>query len=41
LFARQGFASQIVHIGTFLRNQIGCHQTHNANAYTFLLQRLR
>ena len=38
LFADQGFAAQVVHIGTFLRHQTGCKQTHNPNAYTFLLQ---
>jgi SAM-dependent methyltransferase len=39
LFARYGFAARVVHIGTFLRQQVGCEQTHNPNAYTFLLQR--
>lgn len=39
LFAGCGFAAQVVHIGTFLRQQIGCEQTHNPNAYTFLMQR--
>ena len=38
LFASLGFAGQVVHIGTFLRQQIGCDQTHNPNAYTFLLR---
>jgi SAM-dependent methyltransferase len=38
LFAGWGFAAQVVHIGTFLRQQIGCKQTHNPNAYTFLLR---
>jgi len=37
LFARCGFAAQAVHIGAFLRHQTGCGQTHNPNAYTFLL----
>jgi hypothetical protein len=37
LFAACGFAARVVHIGTFLRQQIGCEQTHNPNAYTFLL----
>jgi SAM-dependent methyltransferase len=36
-FAECGFAARVVHIGTFLRQQIGCAQTHNPNAYTFLL----
>jgi len=31
----------VVHIGTFLRQQIGCEQTHNPNAYTFLLHPLK
>ena len=38
LFAGCGFAARVVHIGTFLRQQIGCEQTHNPNAYTFLLR---
>ena len=38
LFADCGFAAQALHIGSFLRRQIGCDQTHNANAYTFLLR---
>jgi ubiquinone/menaquinone biosynthesis C-methylase UbiE len=38
LFAAQGFAAQVLHIGTFLRSQIGCEETHNENAYTFLLR---
>ncbi len=37
LFAACGFAAQVVHIGTFLQQQTGCLQTHNPNAYTFLL----
>ncbi len=32
--AAGGFAAQVLHIGTFLRKQIGCEQTHNPNAYT-------
>lgn len=36
LFVRQGFAVQPLHIGSFLRQRIGCHRTHNPNAYTFL-----
>ena len=39
LFARQGFAAQVIHIGTFAREQFGCDQTHNPNAYTFFLER--
>ena len=38
LFAGQGFTAQVFHIGSFLRQQIGCEQTHNPNAYTFLLR---
>jgi SAM-dependent methyltransferase len=37
LFAACGFAAQALHIGAFLRRQTGCGQTHNPNAYTFLL----
>jgi SAM-dependent methyltransferase len=39
LFAACGFTARVVHIGTFLRHQVGCEQTHNLNAYTFLLNR--
>lgn len=39
LFARQGFAAQVIHIGTFLREQFGGEDTHNPNAYTFYLTR--
>lgn len=38
LFAACGFSAQVIHIGTFVRNQLGCEETHNPNAYTFLLQ---
>jgi hypothetical protein len=38
LFAAGGFVAQVLHIGTFLRQQVGCEQTHNPNAYTFLLR---
>jgi ubiquinone/menaquinone biosynthesis C-methylase UbiE len=38
LFADWGFAAQVVHIGAFMRQQFGCEQTHNPNAYTFLLR---
>jgi SAM-dependent methyltransferase len=37
LFARHGFAAQVLHIGTFLREYVGAGQTHNPNGYTFLL----
>jgi hypothetical protein len=39
LFAAHGFTGQVMHIGSFLREQFGCEETHNANAYTFILQR--
>lgn len=38
-FAGHGFQAQVIHIGTFLR-QIGCEETHNPNAYTFILRPL-
>ena len=38
LFGACGFTAQVVHIGAFLRQQVGCEQTHNPNAYTFLLR---
>lgn len=38
LFARYGFSGQAIHIGSFLAHHTGCHQTHNPNAYTFILQ---
>jgi SAM-dependent methyltransferase len=38
LFAECGFAARVVHVGTFLRQQIGCEKTHNPNAYTFFLR---
>ena len=38
LFNRRGFDVQAVHIGSFLCWATGCDQTHNENAYTFLLR---
>jgi SAM-dependent methyltransferase len=38
LFARHGFTTQVIHIGAFLRQQIGCEHTHNPNAYTLILR---
>ena len=38
-FARHGFVGQVLHIGSFLRRQVGCEGTHNWNAYTFMLRR--
>jgi SAM-dependent methyltransferase len=37
LFAECGFAARVVHVGTFLRQQVECEHTHNPNAYTFFL----
>jgi ubiquinone/menaquinone biosynthesis C-methylase UbiE len=37
-FARHGFAAQVLHIGSWLRQQVGCEHTHNPNAYTFWLR---
>lgn len=39
LFERAGFNVQVVHIGTFLKWQFGCDETHNQNAYTFVAHR--
>ncbi|HSU53730.1 MAG TPA: class I SAM-dependent methyltransferase [Candidatus Dormibacteraeota bacterium] len=39
LFGRHGFEGQIIHIGTYLRDEYRCTQTHNPNAYTFYLWR--
>jgi SAM-dependent methyltransferase len=36
-FAPQGFTAQVRHIATFLRQRIGCDQTHNPNAYNLIL----
>jgi SAM-dependent methyltransferase len=37
LFEDSGFTGQVIHIGTFLRDQVGWDRTHNPNAYTFWL----
>ena len=37
VFGEHGFTGQVVHIGTFLNQQVRCDETHNPNAYTFLL----
>ncbi len=37
LFEQLGFAGQMVHIDTFLKWRFGCEETHNKNAYTFVL----
>jgi SAM-dependent methyltransferase len=36
-FEKNGFLAQVRHVGTFLRQRVGCDQTHNPNAYTFIL----
>ncbi len=36
LCVRHGFAVQPLHIGSYLRHRVGCQETHNPNAYTFL-----
>jgi hypothetical protein len=41
LFAQHGFAARVWHIGTFLRQQFGCDETHNPNAYTFVLRAMK
>ena len=38
LFAAHGFKAQVIHIGTFLRDQLGWEETYNPSAYTFLLR---
>jgi hypothetical protein len=38
LFAAQGFEGSVLHVATFLREQVGCEETHNPKAYTFLLR---
>lgn len=35
LLVRHGFAVQPLHIGSYLRQRVGCQETHNPNAYTF------
>jgi len=41
LFAQHGFAVQALHIGSYLRWRVGCPESHNPNAYTFLAFRER
>ena len=36
LLAQHGFAVQPLHIGSYLRCRVGCNETHNPDAYTFL-----
>ena len=40
LFSSHGFECRVLHIGSFLKEGIGCDQTHNLNAYTFFLWRV-
>ena len=40
LFTSQGFASQAIHVGSFLSHHTGCQDTHNPNAYTLILRSL-
>jgi len=40
MFANHGFSAQVVHVGTFLRQKVGCFETHNLNAYNFFLWRV-
>jgi SAM-dependent methyltransferase len=39
LFDSYGFTAQVLHVATFLRQTVGCGQTHNPNAYSFFLRR--
>lgn len=39
LFTQPGFTVQPLHIGSYLRQRVGCNETHNPNAYTFLALR--
>jgi SAM-dependent methyltransferase len=36
LFVNHGFTVQPLHVGSYLRQRVGCRETHNPNAYTFL-----
>jgi SAM-dependent methyltransferase len=38
LFARHGFEAQMIHIGSLLGERVGWPETHNPNAYTFVLR---
>jgi len=38
LFEREGFAAQVIHVDSFLSEYAFGAQTHNPNAYTFLLR---
>ena len=39
LFANHGFSGQIIQIKSFLRQEFGCDNTHNPNAYTLIVHR--
>src|SRR4051812_6519154 len=41
VFARHGFATQAIHIASFLQEQFECPFSYNPNAYTFILAALR
>jgi hypothetical protein len=36
LLRQHGFTVQPLHIGSYLRQRVGCQDTHNPAAYTFL-----
>jgi hypothetical protein len=36
LFEQQGFQGRVIHLGSFLRQLVGCEHTHNPYAYTFI-----
>jgi hypothetical protein len=38
LFASHGFATQAIHLGSFLAHHTGCQHTHNPNAYALVLR---
>jgi SAM-dependent methyltransferase len=40
LFTSHGFASQAIHVGSFLSHHTGSQNTHNPNAYTLILRSL-
>jgi len=37
-FQQRGFSAQAIHIGTFQRQNTGRAETHNPEAYTFVVQ---
>jgi SAM-dependent methyltransferase len=40
MFGDHGFDTRAVHIGTFLREHVGCAETHNPYAYTLVVSRV-